>query len=300
MIITVTPNVALDLTYHLDALRLGEVNRVTAVAERAGGKGVNVARVLAAHGVPVRAFGFCGGATGERVRALLSGVDHAFTSIAEETRRTVVLADGATATGFWEPGPMVSQSDWRRLSRRVTAELLAAKVLVLSGSLPPGSPEDGYAQLIRAAHAAGVPVILDADGGPLRYGLAAGPTVVKPNAAELASLAGRPIDSVAAAVEAAQELGAVAVVVSLGDKGLVAVTAAGRWHAAPSQRFAGNGTGAGDAAVAALAFGLAEAEPWPARLRLAVAWSAAAAAAPTAGDIAAGVVDADAVTVRDV
>jgi tagatose 6-phosphate kinase len=190
MIVTVTLNPALDLTYSVDALVPHGVHRVAAAAERAGGKGVNVARVLHAIGEPVLATGLLGGATGGRVAELLAaeGVPASFTAIAGDTRRTVAVADQRDATGFWEPGPRISAVEWSLMLTRYRELLKTASVVALCGSLPPGVPMDGYAEMVRLAAAAGVPTVLDTSGEPLRLGLAAGPTLAKPNATELATL----------------------------------------------------------------------------------------------------------------
>jgi tagatose 6-phosphate kinase len=304
VILTLTPNPALDVTYHLTDVRMGEVNRVSSVTERAGGKGVNVARVLAARGVPVRVLGPVGGAVGDRIRALLAadGVRHDLTPIAGTTRRTVVIAGDGEATGLWEPGPAVSAAEWRCVCRSFVDGLPGADAAVLSGSLPPGVPADAYRGLIGAAADAGVPVVFDADGDALRHGLAARPAVVKPNAAELAALTGASVDDPVAAAVRARGLGARDVVVSLGSAGIVVLAGDEVWSARPPTVYAGNATGAGDAAVAALAYGLAAGDVWPERLVRMVAWSAAAAAAPVAGEVRPDLADAlaDAVVVERV
>src|SRR5690349_8985145 len=114
MILTVTPNAALDVTYQVDSLTPYATHRVSQVAERAGGKGVNVARVLHSLGEPVLATGLAGGPTGVRLRELLAAdtVAEAFLPVAGNARRTVVVADRADATGFWEPGPIVTAAEW--------------------------------------------------------------------------------------------------------------------------------------------------------------------------------------------
>ena len=116
-----------------------------------------------------------------------------------------------------------------------------------------------------------------------RHGVAAGPSVVKPNADELRDLSGH-ADPLGGAQELRRQ-GAHSVVVSLGAEGMLAVTPETAWRAAPVRPVRGNPTGAGDAAVAALALGLNSDSPWPERVVDAVALSAAAVAAPLAGDV---------------
>ncbi|WP_340688257.1 1-phosphofructokinase family hexose kinase [Amycolatopsis coloradensis] len=277
MIVTVTPNTALDVTYTMDGLRPGDVHRVREVRHRAGGKGVNVARVLHTLGADVRAIFTAGGSTGAAVVGDLAaaGIAAGVVPIGGETRRTTtVLAGDGSVTLLNEPGPRLTGDEWQALAAAVRAR--KPDVLVCSGSLPPGA--GGYAGLFGDA-----PSILDTSGDALLAGLAGKPTVVKPNADELREVTGLR-DPVAAAAEL-RKAGAGAVVVSLGPEGLLAVTGSGTWHAAPSTVLRGNTTGAGDAVVAALALGLSRVEPWPDILRRAVALSGAAVLGPLAGDV---------------
>ncbi|MEU8824288.1 1-phosphofructokinase family hexose kinase [Streptomyces sp. NPDC048636] len=298
MILTVTLNAALDITYRVPQLRPHTTHRVTDVAERPGGKGLNVARVLAALGHDTVVTGFAGGVTGtvlrEGLAALTGGgtgtgprrarIIDALVPIAGTTRRTIGVVDGSTGdtTQLNEPGPLVTTPEWTDFLAGYARLLREAAAVALCGSLPPGVPVGTYAQLIREAHAAGVPTLLDTSGEPLRRGIAARPHMVKPNAAELAALTGA-TDPLRAARDARRR-GARAVAASLGGDGMLAVTSQGTWRARPPLRLSGNPTGAGDSAVAGLLSGLVEEVPWPDRLARAVALSAAAVRAPVAGE----------------
>ncbi len=290
MIITVTPNAALDVTYEVDALTRHTSHRVRSVTERAGGKGINVASVLAQLGHDVVVTGCAGGATGAQIRADLDarGLTHSFADSDGEARRTltVVSMSEGDATVFNEPGPLQSPEAWQALLDHVRALVVetGATVVVLSGSLPPGFPADGYASLVCRCRDAGAAVLLDADGESLRLALAAGPDVVKPNRAELSEATGA--EDVTAGVEALRALGARDVVVSAGRDGLTWYAADGTAvRARLDTSLDGNPTGAGDAVVAALAAGVAEARPRSAVIRDAVAWSAAAVLQPVAGQV---------------
>ncbi|MCX4526544.1 MULTISPECIES: 1-phosphofructokinase family hexose kinase [unclassified Streptomyces] len=287
MLLTVTLNTALDVTYRVPRLRPHTSHRVTEAAERPGGKGLNVARVLAALGHEVTATGFAGGPVGSVVRELLAGspgVVDALVPCAGSTRRTVAVADAASGdtTQFNEPGPLISSAEWARFLERYENLLAGARAVALCGSLPPGVPVGAYATLVRAARAAGVPVLLDTSGEALRRGIAARPEMIKPNAAELAELTGArdPLP----AIRDARRRGAHAVIASLGPDGLLAATPQGTWQAAPPRPLSGNPTGAGDSAVAGLLSALAEGLDWPERLARAVALSAATVHAPGAGE----------------
>jgi len=293
MIGVVCLNPALDITHHVAAVDWAGVNRPSAVHTRPGGKGLNVARTLQALGADVQVLGLAGGVTGAGVQTALAGlgVPAHWTSIGGETRRTFTVVDraGGGAALFNEPGPPVSDGEYAEFSVRYKEVLARCAAVVLSGSLPPGVPEDAYAGLISLAAAAGVPVVLDTHGAALRYGAAAGPAIVKPNLAELAAITGRPLSvagrlAVVAAARELRALGAQAVVASLGADGLHAATADSIWWAAPLAPVAGNPTGAGDAVVAALVHGLVLGRPWDVQLRYAVAAGTAAAMAPAAGE----------------
>jgi tagatose 6-phosphate kinase len=197
----------------------------------------------------------------------------------------VVVAEPGRATGLWEPGPAVTADEWVAFLTRFTALARVARLVVLSGSLPPGLPADTYATLIAVARDVGARTVLDADGPPLRHGLAAVPDLVKPNAEELAGLVGRALSGADATLDAVRALPARAVVASLGPDGLVAATPDGSWHAFLPEPLTGNPTGAGDACVAALVHGMLDGRPWPERLVDAVALSAAAVRAPVAGAV---------------
>lgn len=285
MILTVTLNTALDVTYDVAALTPYASHRVGAVSRRAGGKGVNVARVLASLGEPVIVTGLAGGATGTAIRQDLAAavLEDALVEVSAESRSTVTVVDDGGATAFNEPGGAVQPAEWEAFCASYSRLVRSAHVVVCSGSLPPGVPTDGYARLVGIAAAAGARTLVDSEGEPLLAALSARPDVVKPNAAEL--VATTSTDDPLTGAMVLRSGGACAVVVTLGADGLLGVTAAGTWRARPPERVTGNATGAGDACAAALAAGMRARTPWPERLQDAVALSAAAVRSPVAGDV---------------
>ena len=143
MILTVTLNTALDLTYRVPALRPRAEHRVTEVTERPGGKGVNVARVLAALGHEVTVTGFVGGATGRSLHEQLSTearITDALVPVSGTTRRTVAVVDTSTGdtTQFNEPGPVIAPMEWSGFLETYEELVGAASAVALCGSLPPG------------------------------------------------------------------------------------------------------------------------------------------------------------------
>ncbi len=188
MILTVTMNAALDRTVAVPRFRLGNRHRVVESSRAPGGKGVNVARALKSLGEPVIATGLAGGPTGSRIRELLSAEEvlHDFVEVAGDSRTNYSVVDPTTGqqTEINQRGPQVSAAEIERFVDRLMYLARGCTHCVLAGSLPPGVPTDLYARLISELRTAGVPVILDSEGEPMRAGLRAQPDLVAPNIAE--------------------------------------------------------------------------------------------------------------------
>jgi tagatose 6-phosphate kinase len=295
VIVAVCVNPAIDVTYRVPELSVGRSHRVREVHARAGGKGINVARVLHQLGESVTVAALCGGTTGADIAADLQrcGLPAVLTPISEQSRRTVTVVDAREATAFNEPGPPVSAAEWTAFTNAFGELVKGARVVVMSGSVPPGCPDTAYAELVSAARSNGAAVVLDAQGEQLRRALGARPDVAKPNAVEVAQLFGRYVTTRREARDAAQLLcdsGAGTGIVSLGVEGFVAVTSSAGYDVRLPWPMHGNQTGAGDALAAALARGLARHDPWPELLADAAAVSAAAVAVPVAGGVAVDIV----------
>jgi tagatose 6-phosphate kinase len=264
VIVTVTLNAALGVSYQASGVNWDTPNQVTGVRHRAEGRGVAVARVLHTFGHEVLAAGLAGGAAGEMIREDLSrqGIPTGFTWIGKESRRVLEVTDTADGRrlSFAEPGPYITTEELGRFAADYRRLLAEATAVVLSGSLPAGMPEEIYATLATYAAEAGVPAILDADGPALRYAAARRPALVIPASA-------------AADAPALVASGARAVALLSGHT-IEAVTARGRWCAsleAPSWPR--------HAVVAGLVPGVLLGWSWPDRLRHAAALGASASAA---------------------
>jgi tagatose 6-phosphate kinase len=282
--LTVTLNLAQDVTYELDELLVDGVNPVSQVAQRAGGKGVNVARVLAMLGAPVIVTGFAGGRVGDAVRAGLdeAGFDHRFQPVTDETRRTVAVVDRETVTLLNEPGPIISPDEWKAFLVLYGSILPEVEAVIISGSLPRGAPSDAYARLVALARAVGIFSAVDASGPALAAALRARPDIVKVNLEEARTITGRQDDPADAALRL-RELGAATAVVSLGAGGIVGADASGVWHAEGPRIDEGNPTGAGDTTMAALVLERFRSSALPEALATACALAATTVAAPLAG-----------------
>ena len=288
MIATVTPNPAIDRTVLIRAFTVGATNRAIPQRTEIGGKGINVARHLARLGCDVLATGFLGSRDMHGIAETLAahGVQPDFVRVAGDTRVNMKIIDPVTGdeTEINEPGPCLAASAADALIEKLQLLLPRCRVIVLSGSLPPGIPDDLYARAIAVAAGAGVGTVLDAGGAALRLGIAAKPDLVKPNRAEAEELLGGPLDSERDLVVAARELldlGARSAVISLGASGAVCASATGAWRATAPRITQRNTVGAGDAMVASLACSLLRGLPAAEALRLATALGSAAAASDT-------------------
>lgn len=256
MIVTVTLNPSLDRTVEVDALTRGVVHRAHATHLHPGGKGVNVTRVLLAHGVPGRAVLPVAGPEGDQLVTLLAadGVPSVVVPVTGRTRSNVTIAErDGTVTKLNEPGAALTPGELDDVLARALDGVAPGAWAVLCGSLPPGVPADGYATMTHALRDAGLAVAVDTSGPALGHAVAAGPDLVKPNADELASAVGRPLRDLADVVAAATELrerGACRVLVSLGADGAVLVDDGGVLAGECVPAEARSTVGAGDAFLA--------------------------------------------------
>lgn len=291
MILTVTLNPAVDKTYTTGALIMGNVNRMRTAMSIAGGKGINVTKVLRQYGYPVCATGFLGGYAGAFIEDYLKSeeVDCRFVKVEGETRSNMnILADNGYVTEILEPGPTVDEERQQRFLMQYDALLAECELVVLSGSVATGLSDDIYAVLIEKARNKGIRTILDTSGNALRKGIAAKPYMIKPNQKELEYIIGHRLvkrEDVKAAALAIHAEGVAHVVVSMGKKGLLAVSGGKVFFAAAGKVKALNTVGCGDSVVASYAMSILNRERNEQALRRAAAVSAANATTLVSADI---------------
>jgi len=287
-ILTVTLNAAVDTTLTVGTLRVGESETARDVLKLPGGKGNNVARTLHRLGIPVIASGLVGGPAASSITDGLAteGVPARFMHITTSTRTCTAIVElgHGRVTEVNEPGAPVAPEVAERFQEHLDDLLRGAEValLVLSGSLPPGLPDDYYARLVRQARAAGVPAVVDSKGTALEAALAEAPLLVKPNKVEAEALMGHRIDAVDDALRAARALrgrGPRVVVLSLGARGAVLVAEKGAWLARAPRQDTVDTVGSGDAFVGGLIGGLWDAVSSGAAASLSMATTDAAALA---------------------
>lgn len=263
MILSVTLNPCVDHVLFVDQLLVGDTNRIVRTETDAGGKGVNLSRVVAELGGKTTATGFLGGGPGAYVRKVLDlqGVEHDFVEVGLDTRMnfSVEQASGAPPTTLNDKGPKIKVEEWAALIEHVRAYSNKASWVALGGSLPPGVPPDAYAILTGIAKEEGAKVLLDADGEPMKLGMHAKPTMIKPNSKEAARLLNRPVDTTEAAVQAANELltlGLEIAIVSRGVDGAVLASGDEAWIGYTPAVEAKSTIGSGDSLLGGFLYGL--------------------------------------------
>jgi 1-phosphofructokinase family hexose kinase len=252
-------NPAVDAEWRVDRVRWEEKNVLESENRWAGGKGINVARWLRHMGGPVRLLLPLGGELGRELARGLAAekFDATVIPIRGASRINVVVTTAADGQiRFNQPGPVLSRAEWQTVIRQSRLLLPKVSCVIMSGSLPRGLPADAYAHLVRAAHRAGVPAVVDCDGPALRAAAKARPLLVKPNCYELAQWVGHALNSEGAIVNAARGLAEVThgwVLVSLGKEGGLLVNSGARevFFTRPPRLRPVSTVGAGDALLAA-------------------------------------------------
>ncbi len=289
MIVTVTLNPSLDEWVQLPSLRVGELNRATAVARDPGGKGINVSRVVQELGGQTVAIGVAGGEDGAIFRRLLArlGIPNRLIWVAGPTRNNYKIRTERPRglTEINTAGPDVSQAALHEVEQRLLEGRPRPRCIVLSGSLPPGVPSTIYQRWVHLLRRDGIPVALDSSGEALRHGLAARPWLVKPNCQEAEELLRRRLGGQRDAVRATQEIlrrGPRLVILSRGKAGALLALAdpPGVWTAIPPVVSVNSAVGAGDSLVGGFLAGWARGQSLLEAFRLGVASGSAAAMTP--------------------
>lgn len=264
MILTLTLNPSVDISYPLKSLNLDTVNRVAETSKTAGGKGLNVTRVLSEFGEDVLASGFLGGKLGEFIEHQLdeSDIKHSFFKIEGNTRNCIAVLHEGQQTEILEQGPTITQSEARGFEQHLNHLFKDTKALAISGSLPRGLSSEYYAELIKLANDKGIPTVLDSSGQSLLDALLSHskPTVIKPNIDELTQLLNAnitsDIDSLKEAVNQPIFDGIEWIIVSLGSDGAFAKHHQTYYKVNIPNVKVVNPVGSGDSTVAGITSGL--------------------------------------------
>ncbi|KPQ33709.1 MAG: 1-phosphofructokinase FruK [Phormidesmis priestleyi Ana] len=287
-IVTVTLNPAVDQTAAVPNFCLNAVNRVAWAQAHAGGKGVNVAAFLADYFFSrsayeinsISATGFLGFANVDTFEQLFEqkGISNHFVHLPGKTRVNIKVIDEVQdqVTDINFPGITPQARDLKTLADAIARLTLVHDWFIFSGSLPPGLAPTFYHDLIKPLKEQGKHIVLDTSGEALQHALLAKPNIIKPNLEELSAVLDQPLTDKAEIVSAARQLidtGIETVVVSMGAKGALFVTAESALHAYAGPPKIKSTVGAGDAMVAGIVAAMSEGQTLPDCARLATAFS---------------------------
>lgn len=283
MIYTITLNPALDRTLWVERVRDDVSNRILVEKSFAGGKSIDVSRVLKNLEIDNVALGFVGGFAGRELegRLLNDGIQSDFVRVSGETRTNIIIHERETGKqlAFNARGPEIMPSELMQFVEQLEA-LPCSDLVAIGGSLPPGVSPEIYRKIINQVKKCPSKVVLDVDGDALRQGLKAQPTVIKPNIHELSELVGRELKEMDEIIAAAREInrqGVEIVLVSMGARGILLVSHGQEYHAVPPAVKVESTIGAGDSSVAGFISGFVRGE----ELKDCLIYAAAAGTATT-------------------
>jgi 1-phosphofructokinase len=282
MIYTVTFNPAIDYIVSLETLAPGSINRTSSEAVQLGGKGINVSAMLHTLGHRSTALGFLAGITGKLMEHGLSeaGIGHDFIHLDKGLTRINVKIKADAETEVNGRGPEADSEALERLFKKAD-HIRDGDVLVLSGNVSPGVPDDAYGRFLARAEGRKGLTVVDAAGGLLKNALPHKPFLVKPNNLELGALLGRDLKGDKEVLEAAKALAAMGprnVLVSMaGDGALLLDHTGAAWRVPGIPGEVKNSVGAGDSMVGGFLAGYLESFDFRAALRLGAACGTATA-----------------------
>ena len=264
MIYTITLNPALDRTLWIQKVRDDVSNRILEEKSFAGGKSVDVSKVLKNLGVDNIALGFVGGFAGRELegRLLNEGIETDFVRVSGETRTNIIIHETGTGKqlAFNASGPEIKPDELMQFIEQLE-KLPCGDVVAIGGSIPLGVSPEIYRKIISLVKKCQAKVVLDVDGEALRQGIKALPNVIKPNIHELSELAGRELnglDDVVSAARSINQQGVEIVLVSMGAKGILLVSDGQQYLAVPPNVNVESTIGAGDSSVAGFVSGLVQ------------------------------------------
>ena len=287
-IVTITINPAVDIFVNVARVEPTRKLRCSAPKRDPGGGGINVARVAHRLGSNVAAIYPMGGVIGKLLHRLVEreGIDSLVTPSHVETRENFTAYEESTGAQyrFVLPGSALHRAEWEACLDQLSSLPEKPRYVVASGSVPPGVPEDFFAQVVRRAKALGAKTVVDTSGPALKAALDEGVTLIKPNLVELTELIGAPLDSEEARIDACRQLiaegRAEIVALTLGEDGALLATARQAWRAPPMQIEMVSAVGAGDSFVGGMVTALAAGETLEQAFRMAMAAASAAVLSP--------------------
>lgn len=264
MILTITANPSVDMSYQIDKLNIDGVTRTDNVIKHAGGKGIHVGYVLNDLGEDVVHSGFVGGKLGEFIEENLEerGQKAKFIKIKEPTRNCLAILHEGKQTEILEAGPTIRAAERDEFVNSLDKISEGCKVISMSGSLPKGLNSSFYEEIIAHAKNKGIFVAVDTSGKTLKDVVNAEikPDLIKPNETEVADLLGEEItkDNIKDALKKAPLSEIEYVIVSLGKDGAVVKAGDRTFRASVPKVTAINPVGSGDSSLAGAIYAISK------------------------------------------
>jgi 6-phosphofructokinase 2 len=279
-------NPAVDISYEVPQLIADRKVQADTTAYHPGGNGINVALALTKLAVPIYCCSVIGGESGDLLLRLLGDAlgNHKILRVAGETRLNATLLQKHPPSQYEvaSRGPQIPAKVLNELDECFLASC-ATGYGVLTGSIPPGVPDDHYRRLVECIQAQGGRAVVDAHGDLLQQAIEAQPYLVRVNNYVLEMTTRQRLDDIEAVAKAARELqqrGIGKLCISLGARGAILLDDANSYHCtAPRVRVLST-VGCGDALLAGLLAADQRGEDLPAMLRLGVVCGSATAAHP--------------------
>lgn len=281
-IVTVTLNPSIDVTLWLDGLDPDKVNRVENEQREAGGKGINVSRVVKTYGLDSLCIAVSGQDNSREFARFLEadGLRYEMLPVEGAVRENLTLREDGHTVKLNRKGPALSDMMIGALMAMIQSHIKPGDIVVFAGSLPENVAIQDYVELVMAVKNAGALIALDSDMLKLEDYKRIQPWLIKPNIHEvkdIVDIKGDAVEDVAAAARLFHEIGVENAMISMGGEGLVCVCDEGAYHACTPPVEVKSTVGAGDSALAGFIVGFVKENPVEECVRLAAACGTACA-----------------------
>ena len=283
MIYTVTLNPSIDHVVEMNELQEGIVNKVNIENFYAGGKGINVSKILKEHGVENIALGFISGFTGEFIKNNLEqcGIKNDFINVLNGySRINMKIKTNENETEINGLGPSISSSNIKDLFNQLE-KLSSNDILVLAGSIPPSLSDNFYEEIMKQLSTKNVKIIVDARNNLLLNVLKYRPFLIKPNHHEISEIFKKEIKTIDELIfhgNKLKEMGAQNVLISMGGDGAILITESNEIYRSNIPKGTlKNSVGSGDSMVGGFITGYLKTNDYKEALKLGAASGSATA-----------------------